>query len=75
MIIAKEAGVRMMKEYFEIKASKVTPQNGFKKGVNLFNNKDYQAAKDKLNKNLLRRGYIDMLPTYNITWDIRQQAL
>ena len=31
MVVAKQAGARMMKEYFEIEASKSTPQFGFRK--------------------------------------------
>ena len=55
MVVAKQAGVRMIKEYFEIEASKSTPQYGFRKGLKLFGDKEYQAAKDKLEKNLLGR--------------------
>ena len=36
MVVAEQAGVRMMKEYFEIEASKSTPQYGFRKGLKLF---------------------------------------
>ena len=32
MMVAEQAGVRMMKEYFEIESSKATPQYGFRKG-------------------------------------------
>ena len=56
IIIAEDVGVRIMKEYFETKASKVIPQFGFWKGLNLFGNKGYQTAKDELEKNILRRG-------------------
>ena len=51
----------MMKEYFKIEASKSTPQYGFRKGLKLFGDKGYQAAKDKLEANLLGRDCIDML--------------
>ena len=53
MVAAKQAGVRMMKEYLEIEASKSTPQYGFRKGLKLFGDEGYQAAKDKLETNLL----------------------
>ena len=43
--------------------------------MNLFGNKGYPATKDELEKNLLGRGCINMLSTYNVTWDIRTQAL
>ena len=48
MVIAKDVGDRMMKEYFEVEASKETPQYRFQKGLNLYGNEGYQAAKDKL---------------------------
>ena len=64
----------MMKEYFEIEASKSTPQYGFRKGLKLFGDKGYQAAKDELEANLLGRGYIDMLSWKDLTWDIRNDC-
>ena len=51
----------MMKEYFEIEASKSTRQNGFRKGLKLFGDEGYQTAKNKLEANLLGRDCIDML--------------
>ena len=60
MVVAEQAGVRMMVEYFAIEASKSTPQYGFRKGLILFN-EGYQATKNKLEVNLLGRGCIDML--------------
>ena len=60
MIIVKEVGVRMMKEYFEIELSKATPWYGFRKRLKLFGNKGYQAAKDELKKTLLGRECIDI---------------
>ena len=39
MVVAKQAGIQMMKEYFEIEASKSTPQYGFRKGLKLFGDK------------------------------------
>ena len=75
MMVAEQAGVRMMKEYFEIEASKATPQYGFRKGLTLFGDEGYQAAKNELKVNLLERGCINMLSWKNLTWDIRKQAL
>ena len=60
MVIA-EVGVRMIKEYFEIEAPKAIPQYGFRKGLKLFGDEGYQAAKNELKVNLLGRGCIDML--------------
>ena len=75
MMVAEQVGVHMMKEYFEIEASKATPQYGFRKGLTLFGDKGYQAAKNELKVNLLGRGCIDMLSWEDLTWDIRKQAL
>ena len=62
IVVAEQAGVQMTKEYFEIEASKSTPQYGFRKGLKLFGDEGYQAAKDELKTNLLGRGCINMLP-------------
>ena len=65
----------MMKDYFEIEASKSTPQYGFRKGLKLFGDEGYQAAKNKLRVNSLGRGCIDMISWKDLTWDIRKQTL
>ena len=65
----------MIGEYFEIEASESTPYYGFRKGLKLFSDEGYQAAKNKLEVNLLRRGCIDMPSWEDITWDIRKQRL
>ena len=75
MMVAEHVCVRMMKKYFEIEASKETPQYGFRKGLKLFSDKGYQATKDELNVNLLGRGCICMLSSNNLSWDTRKQAL
>ena len=41
MMVAEQVGVRIMKEYFGIKASKATPQYRFGKGLKLFSDKGY----------------------------------
>ena len=73
VVMAKQAGVRMMKEYFEIEESKSTPQYGFRKGLKLFGDEGYQAAKIELETNLLERGCIDMIPRKDLTVDIRNE--
>ena len=75
MMVAEHVGVRTIKEYFEIEASKATPQYRFRKGLTLFGIKRYQGAKNERNVNLLGRGYINMLSWKDLTWDIRKQAL
>ena len=74
-MFAEHVGDRMMKEYFEIEASKVTPKYRFRKGLKLLGDKGYQATKDELKINLLGGGCIDMLSSNNLTWDFRKQAL
>ena len=75
MAMAKQAEVQMMKEYFKIELSKSTPQYGFRKGLQLFKDKGYQDAKTELEKNLLGRGCIDMLPRKGLMRDIQKRAL
>ena len=75
IMVVKQVGVHMMKEYFEIEVSKSTAQYGFRKVLKLFGDKGYQAAKNELKVNLLRRGCIDILSWKDLTWDIRKQAL
>ena len=67
MVVAEQAGIRMMKEYFKIEASKLTPQYEFRKRLKLFGDEGYQAAKNELEANLLRRGCIDILSWKNLT--------
>ena len=38
----------MMKAYFEIEASKATPQYGFRKGLTLFGDEGYQCEEDDM---------------------------
>ena len=75
MMVAVHVSVRMTKEYFEIEASKATPQYGFRKRLKLFGDKGYQATKDELKVSLFARGCINMLSSKNLTWNIRKQAL
>ena len=74
MVVSKQVGVCMIEEYFKIEALKSTPQYGFRKGLKLFGDEKYQAAKNKLEVNLLGRGCIDILSWKDITCDIRKQA-
>ena len=45
----------MMKEYFKIEVFKSTPQYGFRKGLKLFGDEGYQATKNELEANLLKK--------------------
>ena len=72
MVVAEQVGVRIMNEHFEIEASKSMTQYGFRKGLKLFGDERYQAAKNKLEVNLLGRGCINMLSWKDLTQDIRR---
>ena len=72
MGVAEQAGIQMIKEYFEIEASKSTPQYRFRKGLKIFSDEGHQAATEELKTNLLGRGCIDMLSWKELTWDIRK---
>ena len=74
-MVAEQAGVCMMKEYFKIEVSKSTPLYGFRKGLKFFGDEGCQVAKNELKVNLLGRGCNDMLSWKDIMWDIRKQAL
>ena len=68
MIITKEVGVRMTKEYFEIKGLKWSNSSTqIQKRTEIFSSKSYQDAKNEFMKNLLGRECIDMLSIYIIT--------
>ena len=59
----------------KIEASKLTPQYVFRKGLELFGDEGFYAAKNELEVNLLGRGYIDILSWKDITRDIRKQVM
>ena len=61
MMMAEQAGVRMMQEYFELEASKSTPMYGLRKGLQIFGDSGYQATVKELRDNLIGRGCIDVL--------------
>ena len=63
MVIAKEVGTRMTKEYFEIEALKATCQDRLRKGVKIFGSKGYQVVNDEVKKNVLGKECIDMVST------------
>ena len=71
----QQDGANMMQTYFEIKASLLTPQYGFQRGLELFGDEGYQAALKELDKNLVGRGCIEVLPEADVTWEIKQIAL
>ena len=44
MLIAEQAGVKMMQEYFKLEASKSTPMYRYQKGLKIFGDPGYQAT-------------------------------
>ena len=75
MMVAEQAGVKMMQEYFELEASKSTPMYGFRRGLKIFGNPGYQSTVKELKDNLIGRGCIDVLTEKETTWDMRKEAL
>ena len=52
-----------------------TPQYEFCKGLKLFGDEGYQAALRELDKNLVGRGCIEVLPESEVTYKIKKIAL
>ena len=67
--------VKAMKEYFNMEASKSTPQYGFRKGLEIFGDDGKEAAINELKNNLVGRGCLNMLTPAEITPSIRKKAL
>ena len=44
MMVAEQATVTMIQEYFELEASKSTPMYGYRKGLKIFGDPGYQAT-------------------------------
>ena len=53
-----EIYVKMMEDYFELEASRPTPQYGFIKGLQIFGEKGYQEKVKELKNNLIGIGCI-----------------
>ena len=62
----QQDGKNVMQTHFEIKTSLSTPQYRSYKGLQLFGDKGYQVALKELDKNLVRRGCIEVLPEVNV---------
>ena len=44
----EDTASKMLTDYFEMEASKATPQYGFRKGLNVFKQEGYEAAVSEL---------------------------
>ena len=59
--------VSLIQDYGNLEATLSTPQYGFQKEMKVFKEKDYTAIVNELDKNLIGRTVIDMLPAKLIT--------
>ena len=75
MMVAEQAGIKMMQEYFELEASKSTPMYGLRKGLQIFGDSGYESTVKELRDNLIGRGCIDVLTEKETNWDMRKEAL
>ena len=57
----------MINNYSNLEATLSTPQYGFQKGMQVLKEKGYTATVNELDKNLIGRNVIEMLPTRSIT--------
>lgn len=65
----------IMENYFQLEASKSTPQYGFRKGLELFQDEGYAAAVKELKDNLIGRGCLNMVKPSQVTNSMRTRAL
>ena len=65
----------MIREYTNLEATLSTPQYGFQKGIKVFKEKGHEATVKELDKNLIGRNVIDMLPARSITHDMMKMSL
>ena len=66
---------KMLNDYFQMEASKATPQYGFRKGLQIFGDKGYIVVVSELKDNLLGRKCVRMLCGKDITPTMRKKAL
>ena len=65
----------VIKEYTNLEATLSTPQYGFQKGMKVFQEQGYKATVKDLDKNLIGRNVINMLPARSITHDMMKMSL
>ena len=63
------------REYTNLKATLSTPQYGFQKEIKVFKEKCHKATIKELDKSLIVRNVIDMLPARSITHDMMKMSL
>ena len=65
----------MLTDYSNLSASPNTPQYGFRKGMEIFEEDGYEVTVSKLKGNLVGRGCVNMLGKKEITGEIHKKAL
>ena len=65
----------VIQNYGNLEATLSTPQYGFDKGLNVFKEVGYNATMKELNKNLIDKNVLDMLPARSITNDMMKMSL
>ena len=65
----------VIQHYGNLKATLSTPQYGFQKGLKEFKELGYEATIKELDKNLIGKNVMDMLPSKSITHDMMKILL
>ena len=65
----------VIQPYGNLKATLSTPLYGFQKGLKEFKELGYKATIKELDKNLIGKNFIDMLPARSITHDMMKMSL
>ena len=74
-VIHEYAVGSVIREYSNLEASLLTPQYGFNKGLKVFKEAGYEATIKELDKNLIGRNVIEMLPARSVTRDMMRMSL
>ena len=74
-IEAADMVLSIIADYNKLKASSNTPQYGFRKGLEIFEEEGHKATVSELKENLFGRGCVKMLDKRDVNSDIRKKAL
>ena len=64
-----------IQHYDNLEATLSTPQYGFEKGLKVFKELGYNATMKELDKNLIGKNVMNMLPARSITHDMMKMSL
>ena len=65
----------VIQHYSSLEVSLLTPQYGFQKGLKVFKEAGYDATLKELDKNLIGKNVLEMLPSKSITYYIMKMLL